>query len=245
VDTQEQTIFDRHEKIALQFSGGKDSLALLHLFKPHWDRITVYWLNSGDPFPETERQMREVAAMVPHFVEIEGRQPEVIATLGIPSDMVPALSTPIGRAACGGRAPAILDRYSCCLYSLFLPMHERMKADGITCIIRGQKHSDMQRSPLKSGDVEDGIEYLFPLEDFDDADVFAYLGLQQIELPSFYPELSASPDCMTCSAYWEEGRGKYLRKHHPGAYAIYQERLGIIKDATAQAIAHFNMETSE
>lgn len=240
-DVAEQDVLDRHEKIALQISGGKDSLALLHILKPWWDRLTVYWCNSGDPFPETEEQMRAICADVPHFVEIEGRQPQVIAELGIPSDLVPATSTPMGRASTGGGI-GIIDRYTCCLYSLFMPMHERMKADGITLIIRGQKNSDMQRAPLKSGAVDDGIEYLFPLENWDDAMVYRYLDEHGIALPRYYPILSASPDCMTCSAYWEEGRGAYLRAEHPGAYALYQERLGEIAAATAQPIADFNCE---
>ena len=34
------------------FSGGKDSRALIELFRPHLDGITVYHLDTGDMFPE-------------------------------------------------------------------------------------------------------------------------------------------------------------------------------------------------
>lgn len=234
-------IIERHERIALQFSGGKDSLALMHLMRPHWDRLTVYWLDTGDSFPETRTQVEEIEALVPHFVRIEGRQPAVIAQFGIPSDLVPANSTPMGIAAKGGGV-LIQDRYSCCMRSLMWPLHQRMKDDGITLIIRGQKASDTMRSPLKSGDVEDGIEYLFPLEGWDDAKVFAFLKEKSVPVPRFYEIMRASPDCMTCSAYWEDGRAAYLSEYHPEAYEEYQRRLNAISAATSEAIMHFNVE---
>lgn len=234
-------VIERHERIALQFSGGKDSLALLHLMRPYWDRLTVYWTDTGDSFPETRELVEQVAAMVPRFERIQGHQPEVIATFGIPSDLVPASSTPFGIGASGGGL-LIQDRYSCCLRAMMLPMHERMKADGITLVIRGQKAADRLKAPIRSGHVEDGIEYLFPLEDWDDARVIAYLHEQGVALPRFYEVMRASPDCMTCSAYWEEGCAAYLKRYHPAAYDEYQRRLNAISEATAEAIANFNRE---
>lgn len=234
-------IIDRHERIALQFSGGKDSLACLHLMRPYWDRLTVYWTDTGDAFPETLELAERVAAMVPHFVRIAGNQPAVIEQFGIPSDLVPVDATPIGVIAKRGGV-LIQDRYSCCMRSLMVPMHERMVQDDITLVIRGQKNSDKLRAPVQSGTVEHGIEFLFPIEDWDDAQVMAYLRDNDIEIPRFYQRLNASPDCMTCSAYWEEGRAPYLREHHPAAYQEYQSRLNAISGATAGAIHNFNQE---
>lgn len=237
-------VIERHKRIALQFSGGKDSLALLYLMRPFWDRLTVYWTDTGDAFPETRELVERIEAEVPNFVRIEGRQPETIDLFGIPSDLVPVGSTPIGVIANRGGV-LIQDRYSCCMRSLMLPMHERMVQDGITLVIRGQKEADRLRAPVRSGDVENGIEYLFPLQDWSDDDVMAFLRKEGIEVPRFYETLRASPDCMTCSAYWEEGRAAYLKEHHPAAYREYQRRLNTISDATAEAIAHFNKEIGQ
>ncbi|SEH89921.1 phosphoadenosine phosphosulfate reductase family protein [Paraburkholderia hospita] len=237
-------VINKHDKIALQFSGGKDSLALLYLMREHWPKLTVYWTDTGDAFPETRELVDKVEAMVPNLVRVNGNQPEVIRVYGIPSDIVPAANTPIGIAS-RGYGVLMQDRYSCCMRSLMFPMQERMMADGITLVIRGQKNSDKLRSPIKSGHVEDGIEYLFPLEDWDDSDVFNYLTEEEVEHPRFYDHMSASPDCMTCSAYWEDGRGAYLKQFHPEAYQEYQSRLNAISDATQDAIAHFNVEIGE
>ena len=54
---------DRHDKIALQFSGGKDSLAVLYLCKEWWNKITVVWLNTGSAFPETIAQMEGIYSL--------------------------------------------------------------------------------------------------------------------------------------------------------------------------------------
>lgn len=102
----------RHDRIALQLSGGRDSIACLYLMRPWLDRITVYWLNTGAAFPETLAVIEQMRAWVPHFVEIDGDQPGHVARHGIPSDLVPSSHTPIGLLATGKRAGAIQDRKS-------------------------------------------------------------------------------------------------------------------------------------
>lgn len=47
-----ESLIGRHDKIALQLSVGKDSLACYQLFKPYLNQIVVYWLNTGDAFPK-------------------------------------------------------------------------------------------------------------------------------------------------------------------------------------------------
>lgn len=235
------TILDRHQRIALQLSGGRDSLACLYLLRPYWDRLTVYWSNTGDPFPETVAIMDQVRAQVPHFVEIAGDQPGVVAQYGLPSDIVPASATPIGVLGSGG-GTLLQDRYSCCANVFMLPMHARMLADGITLIIRGQKAGDALKSPLASGTVQDGIEYWFPIEGWSNADVMAYLRAQDAPIPRFYQMLDGAPDCLTCSAYWEHGAAAYLAAHHPAAHQEVQRRLDVIREAIMPSIAAFNQE---
>lgn len=238
-----ENIISRHQRIALQLSGGKDSLACLYLMRPYWDRITVYWLNTGDSYPETVALTDVVRGMVPHFVEVAGRQPDVIATYGLPSDIVPASGTPMGLIG-SGHGVLIQDRYSCCMRSIMLPLHERMTSDGVTLIIRGQRNDDKLKAPLRSGDVENGIEYLFPIEDWSREQVMQYLREQGVPVPRFYEVLDEAPDCMTCSAWWEKGEARYLKQYHYPEYQTVLHRLDVINAAVSEHIASFNKEVS-
>lgn len=236
------TILGRHSRIALQFSGGRDSLACLYLLQPFWDRLTVYWCNTGAAYPETVDQMGRVRAMVPQFVEIAGRQPAVIAQYGLPSDIMPASRTPLGLMVSGTPADMIQDRYSCCARAMMEPTLERMVEDGITLVIRGQRNADALKSPIRSGHVENGVEYLFPIEQWSTQQVMDYLMEQGVALPRFYRQMDSMPDCMTCSAWWETGASAYLKQHHTAHYHEVQRRLGIIGEAIGGHIAHFNQE---
>jgi 3'-phosphoadenosine 5'-phosphosulfate sulfotransferase (PAPS reductase)/FAD synthetase len=234
----------RHEKVALQLSGGRDSIACLYLLRPYWDQLTVYWWNSGAAFPETVALMEKVRAMVPHFAEITSDQPGIVERFGLPSDIVPATRTPLGILAEGERKVMIQDRYSCCANVIMLPLHQRMVEDGVTLVIRGQKAADKLKATIRSGAVDLGIEYLFPIEDWSASQVMDYLRSQDAPIPRFYEVLDGAPDCMTCSAYWENGAAKYLKRYHHPAYLDVQARLNTISDAMSESIANFNNEVS-
>ena len=238
-----QDILARHSKIALQLSAGKDSLACLYLLRPYLDRITVYWLNTGQAFPETVQVINAVRDSIPHFVEIESNVDQVHRQFGIPSDIVPASGTGLGRLV-GHDAPLIQDRYSCCFATIMRPMHERMKEDGVTLIIRGQRNDDEVKSPIRSGMVDDGIEFLFPIEDWTAKQVMLFLEARMAPIPRFYEMLDEAPDCMTCSAWWEKGAAKYLKRYHYEAYKDVQGRLDAINRAVSEHIIHFNKEVA-
>lgn len=218
-------------KVALQFSGGKDSLVLLSLLQPYWDRLTVYYCNSGDSFPETDRLIAAVKAIVPHFVEVQGRRPLVERHFGWPSDLLTPSSTDFGQMV-GETGPTLTDRYTCCSLSIMQPMHERMKADGIEVILRGQRNSDRLKSPVVNGQAIDGFSIIYPIADFSEQQVFDYLVDNCIEIPPFYAEgMTSGGDCLHCTAWLEHGQHKYVAKHHPQAAAVVFQRLEEIKRA--------------
>lgn len=236
------SIFERHERIAFQFSGGKDSLAALYLMRDHWDKFTVYWLNAGDAFPETLDIIAMVRAEVPHFVEVPGHVHDVIATHGIPSDLTTPNSTPMGQVIEPGESIKLQDRYSCCARTVMNPLHNVMTTDKITCIIRGQKNADAGKGPYKSGDVANGIEFFYPIEDWSVARVFEYLTMNDLPINRCYDTMHTTPECMTCSAWWDDKRGAYLKQHHPEQYEKYQSRLEQIRVVVMPLIAAFNVE---
>jgi len=65
------TPLDRHGRGALHFSGGKDSLALVYLLRPSWERLTLYHVDTGDLLPEVREIVDMVEGMVPDFRRIE------------------------------------------------------------------------------------------------------------------------------------------------------------------------------
>lgn len=213
----------RHEagRIVLQFSGGKDSLAVLHLLRPYWRRILVLWTNPGAPLPETVEQMRVVRALVPHFVEVVADQPAQVAANGYPLDVVPVMSTAAAQSLIAGdHADRIRFQpvTACCAENLWAPMQRFVQESGATLVIRGQKASDARRGRLRSGDVVAGVEYLYPIEDWTDAQVLSYLANCGIALPVYYQRgLSGSPDCWNCTAHGTHAAElmRYLPRYHP------------------------------
>ena len=237
IAAQHGAAFHRHERIALQVSGGKDSLTVLYAMRPWWDRLCVYWSNPGNPFPETVALMVKIKAVAPFFVEIAGRQREIVAKDGWPSDVVPQAYTTEGNFVFGATPFKVQTRLSCCFRSLMLPMHERMIADGVTCIIRGKRHEEKDKTETRTGSVLMGIETIYPLWDWREDEVLNYLSENGIELPESYQHATHSLDCMDCTAWWGEGLSHYLKAKHPEHHKEYVRRITLIKTAISDQMA--------
>jgi 3'-phosphoadenosine 5'-phosphosulfate sulfotransferase (PAPS reductase)/FAD synthetase len=225
------TIFDRHEKVALHVSGGKDSLALLTFMRPWWDKLCVFWLNPGDPFPETLALMARIKTEVPFFAEVRGRQPEIVERDGWPSDVIPQSHTSDGNFIFGETPFKVQSRLSCCYRAMMLPMHERMKELGVTCILRGKRSSEKDKSPSRSGETHDGFELIYPLWNWSENDVLSYLLDNGIDIPESYDYAGHSLDCMSCTAWWGEGLSYFLKAKYPERYVEYVRRITLIKSA--------------
>lgn len=197
-----QGFFNRHLRIVLQFSSGKDSAACLYALEPYWDKITVLWMNPGNPYPETVEYMEKIRAMVPAFMELRGKQPEWIKEHGYPVDVLPVSSSPFIHSTANQRAIKLQPFPACCSANFWLPMMNWCVENEVTGIIRGQKLSDRMKTGVRSGDVINGMEYLFPLEDWTDEEVFSFLG-DRVP-PSYKNGLISSLDCKNCTAYVQE-----------------------------------------
>jgi phosphoadenosine phosphosulfate reductase len=234
---------NRHKRIAFQFSGGKDSIAALFLMKPYWDRFTVYFCDTGDCLVETVNIVEKVSKLVPRFETVQGRVEEVRAKFGWPTDVLPWTSAQAAHNSNVGFSVLLQDRVSCCFRSIMLPLHERMLADSITLIIRGQKDSDKMKGRFRSGDVVDGIEFLYPVQNWTDGESFAYMRLNGIEPQRFYTEgMKHSGDCASCTAWCDDDRGEYLKRYHPDKFINYQHNMTTIAAAVRPALRNFEKE---
>jgi 3'-phosphoadenosine 5'-phosphosulfate sulfotransferase (PAPS reductase)/FAD synthetase len=235
------SVLDRHQKIGLCHSGGKDSIACLYLLREQLDRITVYHLNTGDFLPEMNDYMAEVEALVPHFVRVQTDVASWIDTHGLPTDLLSHTSHPLGEMMGEPRA-RLVPRYDCCWHNRMLPLFQRMHEDGITLIIRGTKRSDMKRLPRASGDTWFGMELWCPLEGWTNDQVLAFLRLEGVKVPRLYNYVDEGPDCARCSAWWSEGRGAYLKEFYPELWRDYDARLQVIIDEIAPTLALLRRE---
>lgn len=231
----------RHQKIALSFSGGKDSLACVHLLRDHLDRLTVYHLDTGDLLPEMMESVARVEAFAPHFVRVRTDVNAWIAQHGMPTDLLPHGSHPVGRAM-GEERTRLVPRYDCCWLNLMLPLYSRVVADGNTLLIRGTKQVDMARLPLASGDTADGVELYYPLQGWTNDDVFTFLRAAGAPVPRVYDHVVNAPECARCSAWWGEKRAAYLKRFHPELFADYDARLQQVIDEIAPALANLRRE---
>ena len=225
----------------LEFSGGKDSLAVLLLLRDHLPEITVLWADSGNSFPETIAQMEKVRAICPNFIIAHGNQPEVIERGGYPVDVLPMRNhSYISRMAQQNRLK-LQGFFECCTNSFLLPMHQKALELGATTIIRGQKACDSHKSPLKNGDVVDGIQYLFPIEDWTDDQVMEFVKDSPL-LPTHYSEANTGLDCMHCTAYLADNQWKlnYLKRNYPETAKEVTRRLTLIQQEIRSDMQHID-----
>lgn len=195
-------------KVALQFSGGRDSLALLYLMKPWWDETLVTWTNTGAAYTSTIELMNNIRSLVPHFLEIKTNQPMQVALYGYPTDVVPLHCTFGGHAYHGPKNIMLQDSFSCCNANIWQPMHEAMKRRGITTILRGQRRGERYKNPLPGGTVVDGITVLYPIEGWTTQRVDWFLKDNNVEIPSYYATELKSHDCWSCTGYLDEDGGR-------------------------------------
>ncbi len=207
---------DRHERIALLFSAGKDSGACLKLLRPYIAKVTVIWANPGDAYPETENYMAAVRDNVPVFVEAKGDQPAFVRSRGYPVDMLPFESTPVGRVAAADEPEMKLVLLNeCCAWNMWIPLWNALKASKATGCVRGDKHADAWRPKIGNRELVDGVEYHLPLRAWSDDEVVEYLG--ELLPASYRRGHQASFDCMSCTAYTHHnpGRLRELAALHP------------------------------
>lgn len=234
----------RHRKIALSFSGGKDSLACVYLMRAHLHRITLYHLDTGDLLPEVVEIVEHVKAFAPAFVHVRSDVAGWIAEHGLPSDLVAHSAHPIGRMM-GEHKVKVVSRYDCCGENLMRPIYERMRDDGNTLLIRGTKACDMQKLPATSGDDTDGMEIFYPLLSWSHANVMSYLRNVGAPICRVYEHQPNAPECARCPAWWSEGRAAYLRQYHPALFADYRTRLHAVAAEIHKPLQHLRREMTD
>jgi phosphoadenosine phosphosulfate reductase len=230
----------QNERAALQFSGGKDSLALLYLARPHLKRITVYFAETGAVFPHVRQHVEETCRRLGATLKIV-LPPRHVAVhvdqVGLPSDIVPVEATLEMRPYLRSPAPQLLQSYMrCCGAMIFDPLEQAMRRDGHTIVLRGSKRGD-RRAGADASHWEKGIEYRSPLWNWSDERVMGFLAEQGATLPRHYAAVPDSLDCWLCTAHLAphgEAKLRWIRENHPELWPDVQDRFRRLNAALAR-----------
>ena len=192
---------------ALQFSGGKDSLACLYLNKHRWDNLYVVWLDTGAAYPEMVEYMEGWKSRLPHFIHIKSDQPGNIAARGWPVDVLPVENTLIGKIISGNDNQLMQSNMDCCATNIWLPLYNGCLKLGIKYLMKGQRNDDRRKSAARHGRIVDGIEYVMPIQDWTEEQVFEYLkSVDAIMPPGYDAGEKTGRDCWDCTAYLDDNR---------------------------------------
>lgn len=191
---------------ALLFSGGRDSIVLLHILEPYLDETLVIWVNTGAAYESTLKQMGQIRNTVPHFFEVTTDQAANIDSWGYPSDIVP---TRHDHKTFGYMEPKIQSTIACCGANIWLPCQMALKDKGIKLCYIGAREDETMADSRWDG-TRDGIEFKYPLRKWTAQMVQDYTKKHNIMLPPYYysgPNGTGeekSRDCWNCTGYlWE------------------------------------------
>ena len=216
---------------ALHFSGGKDSLACLYLYKEKWNDMYVIWLNTGAAYPETMKYMEMWKERLPHFIEVKTNQPAQVALKGWPVDVLPVNNTLIGRAIMDDYAQPMQSYTDCCSENIWFPLHKATFDLGVKNVVKGQRIEDNRKSISRNGTVVDGMKYVMPIENWSTETVFQYLKEVGADMPGGYAVgEKTGRDCWDCTAYLDENKQR-IANLSPLRKEEMKRRLGIIKKA--------------
>lgn len=218
---------------ALAFSGGKDSMACLHLCRETID--FAIFVDTGKTYPETWKMVEYANTIVPVII-VTSNQQEQNDKYGIPADVVPVDHTVVGQAVTHIKPIKIQSYLECCFTNISYPLFAKAKELGATSLIYGQRMEEGHRSPAKNGDMVDGIMRLHPIENWSTEQVLDYLSTV-MDVPEHYFVKHSSLDCYDCAAFKKDSQDRaiYTKERHPEFYRKYQIRMDAVRNALRES----------
>ncbi len=230
--------------IALAFSGGKDSMACLHLMLGRLD--CAIYVDTGYSYPETESMVEYACTLIPVHRVMSDRLGQNERE-GIPAEIVPVDWTRQGQLI-SGKKPVMLQSYlGCCWDNISWPLIQKAKELGVTQLVCGQRSDDAMKAPVGMRSVIEGIERLQPINDWSTNDVLAFLETK-MELPPHYFMQHSSLDCYDCPAYARQTRDRvaWTKKNYPDfavAHSVRREAIdSALRDAKCMEYADYDYQ---
>lgn len=220
----------------LAFSGGKDSMACLHLLADSLN--CAIYVNTGKAYPETLEMLRYASQLIP-MVIIHSDRAKQNDREGMPADVVPIDYTRLGQLLTGQKPIMIQSYLSCCYENIAYPILKKAKEIGATEIVYGQRNDENHKSTSRNGDVVEGMKRLHPIEDWTSEQVMAYLETK-MTVPAHYAIRHSSLDCYDCTAFRKDSHDRvaFTAERYPEMHAEYTERLELLNKAIASAMEY-------
>lgn len=195
----------QHEKVAVMFSGGKESVVIAHMLKPWREKLTLLWINTGSMFPHMAEFVHGFAAEHGYaLVELHSNQAAQFAKFGWPSRLIPIYQNPEGKVMTS-------SWQSCCIALRTRPATDWMLLRGIKTVVHGQRAEDLV--PLSFG----GANEIAPVWDWTEAKIYEYIGEHGLVLPEQYSNgYRDSGECWNCTAeVATPERFRWMQRRYP------------------------------
>lgn len=192
---------EKYERVGLGFSGGTDSLVLLHIALPIKPDIPIVFVNTGLQFPETYKFIDKIKKdwNLQHFHEVraaENRFEKMVERFGL-------------------KTPEFTE--ICCGYHKIVPLKkaiEFLKLDALMAGIRGIEHEERAQESIFSEREEPLHVRVHPLLFWKQEDILEYVKKFGVECNPLYAEGYTSLGCAHCTdknpdpeAHERAGRG--------------------------------------
>lgn len=229
-----QTLFEATDRVAVAFSGGRDSLVALHLALQMKPDVPVVFINTGIEFPETLAYVRQLAKdWNLNFYEIKPRVNfwRLAEEQGLP---VAGRGNTTFMRDLAEKAGVKLSN-SCCRRMKETPARQFYRKHGIEGVITGLRVRESLMRKLNFADYGAlryssiyGTLVAWPLYAWTDKDISEYIKVNKLPLNSLYQMGYQRVGCWAClqDMLHKDSRLFTLRQHHPKMYEILRKKFG-------------------